>query len=104
MERHHKALARLAKLEGRGNLTIVMQDGKTVQNYVYGLTDGKVVGKVAGDLKSEVVTIPADKSGKGEKHIILHVSPDAKYETVPDAKYETVHKKIVDLKDGKEKP
>jgi len=87
MQRHHKAMAHLATLEGKKTFTIT-----SGQPHVLWLEDGKT-DKQAHVIRSEVRMVPGEKGGKEEKRITLHVSPDEKYETVRG--------KILDLqKDG----
>jgi len=87
MQRHHKAMAHLATLEGKKTFTITAGQPK-----VLWLEDGKT-NKQPHVIRSEVKMVPGEKGGKEEKRIILHVRPDEKYDAVQG--------KILDLqKDG----
>jgi hypothetical protein len=75
MQRHHKAMAHLAALEGKKTFTIT-----SAQPQVFLFADGQT--KQPHVIRSEVKMVPGEKGGKEEKRIILHVSPDEKYDAV----------------------
>ncbi|HEV3118939.1 MAG TPA: hypothetical protein VGY58_17940, partial [Gemmataceae bacterium] len=117
MQKHQRAMARLAKLEGKPihSYGLWIEDGKMHTSgdglgyRVIGVPGEKgnketVILRMTPDGKTErieghALTVPAETIGKGEHRIILSVSPDTNYEVVK--------KKLAELSEGKgnkEKP
>jgi beta-lactamase regulating signal transducer with metallopeptidase domain len=92
-QRHQKALAHLAALEGKPHAFLHVEDGKQVHGYPVRFADGQWLNKVPAeakpyvltvpaakaDAKPYVLTVPAELSGKVEhRAVIARVNPDGK--------------------------
>src|SRR5205807_8797505 len=79
VQRHQKALAHLATLEGKPHAFLQVEDGKQVHGYTVRFADGQWLNKVPAEAKPFALTAPAEISGKVEhRAVIARVNPDGK--------------------------
>ena len=92
-QRHQKALAHVAALEGKPHAFLQVEDGKQVHGYTVRFADGQWLNRMPAEAKPYVLTVPAAKadakpfaitvpaeiSGKVEhRAVIARVNPDGK--------------------------